>query len=163
MRELKLLWQVGKSLVLIGLSIGGLVWISGDWSQDVRRRKQATQGVETQGRVTALTRLAPHSDRWSVAYTFTDAKGKRVDIAERRVPESSGAFQGNNIRVWYDPANPQDCVTDPELRYKAFGALGPLGITIFLAVGIVAGIVLFVMFVRGLMRPAPREVASSGA
>jgi len=105
-------WRLIKAGLYFILGAGFLVWMLLHPAKSPK--ELLDRGTLIEARVYRIDR--DKKDRDLISYGFT-IEGNTYSIENRRVADTDGLTKLGPIDVWYDPGNPNYCVTRNELRY----------------------------------------------
>jgi len=112
-------WRLTKVATFALIALGAVVWLVVDQVRAATLRSVRQTGSSVVGRVTDVESRRGGQAR-TISYSFT-VKGTSYGIVGRKTGGFDGLESGGTITVWYDPLNPQVCVTDLELTHARFG------------------------------------------
>lgn len=105
-----------KAAIYVLMSFGMLIWlIFGAESRAALQKR----GVRVEGTVYKAESLPNGRER--ITYAFP-ANGGMIVVEDRPVADLLAAVRLGPIPVWYDPVDPQKCVTPNELRLESGGS-----------------------------------------
>jgi|SRR6185295_11939846 len=120
-------WQLLKALFSFIVCGIVLAWLLFHWPKPPDHLVKT--GVQVEGRVYEVgTRK---NGQEFISYGFS-ANGSSISIKERRVADLGGVQRLGPIPVWYNPADPNDCITPNELRGRS--ATSPVWIVLGIVV-----------------------------
>src|SRR5262245_49745650 len=112
-------WRLTKAAVFALIGIGAIVWLVVDQRRAAGQQELLKTGTATQGKVVDLESLRG-GQVLTMSYEFW-VNGAAFLVPKRRVGDFDGLARGGPVTVWYDPADPQRCVTPNELSHVRFG------------------------------------------
>jgi hypothetical protein len=104
-------WQLIKSVGAFIVCTVFLVWLLFHWPKPPDHL--INTGIQVEGRVYEVQSLQNGKER--ISYGFM-ADGSTISIKDRSVNDLDGVQRLGPITVWFNPANPRDCITPNELR-----------------------------------------------
>ena len=156
------LWRLWRSVLLIGIGLYALYWMFDGRAAEIARLELPAKGIKAQGRITHVRKnIERPSENWVIAYTYSDWKGMKYDIYNRDISETNGIWTDGPIEVWYDPVSPSTCISNPEVHYKKYGALGFKGVVTVMVVFVAIGCLFFFLSLRKLSTHIPPPDATS--
>src|SRR5262245_26529367 len=112
-------WRLTKATVYALIGVGAIVWLVVDQRRAAGLQQLVKTGTATQGKVTDLESLRG-GQILTASYEFW-VNGAVLRVPKRRVGDFTGLVQGGPVTVWYDPGDPERCVTHNELTHVRFG------------------------------------------
>lgn len=112
-------WQLTRIAVFALIAVAAVGWLVVN-----QRRVAALRSLTKTGRMATGHVLAMDSQRGdrvlTISYAF-QVNGVAYRIEGRKVGDFEGLGLKGMITVWYDPADPMNCVTHNEVTHARFG------------------------------------------
>lgn len=112
-------WRLTKVAVFALIALAAVVWLVVDQRRAAALQAVRQTGSSVVGRVTEVESRRGGQVR-VISYSFS-VQGTSYGIVGRKAGGFDGLESGGSITVWYDPRNPERCVTDLELTHARFG------------------------------------------
>lgn len=112
-------WRLTKAAIFALIGIGAVVWLAVDQHRASKQRELARTGSTARARLVEVESRRG-GQHLTLSYRF-EVHGRTYDIQKRRVGDYEGVASDNTLTVWYDPADPERCVTQGELNHVRFG------------------------------------------
>lgn len=112
-------WRRVKAIVFLLIGLGALGWLVVDQRKAAGLRSLPSTGTLVQARVKEMNSYRG-GNILTLNYEFS-VGSVSVDVRERKVADFEGLQLKGPIDVWYDPSDPERCITRNELRHARFG------------------------------------------